>query len=255
MTTQDQKDFQELIQLEQQYGVSAENRDVSIKKADEQWARNRGLVPKTGNWERPEKWIKPKEQKQVNESQDVEEIVTSESIIKSMVSSLEKQLTKEEIEHRNLYTGSGMSFEINRYLRTGITYRVDSSFCKERINKVDKVFKVRLPKTVRMWRGITLETREKAKEVFKKGSIFQDNGYISTTSSHAALQFWTGGDKDRGIVLSITIPKNTEVLPHSEEQELVLKRGTKFIVKDVYVSKHSKELNVELEVINGESNE
>ena len=133
------------------------------------------------------------------------------------------------------YTGSDYH-SVNGYLRK--TSGADS-WTKEVVDTLDKVFKhpsARINKETVVYRGYTSAVVNK----LEPGDIFEDKGYMSTTSEEYKAESWSHSG---GAVMHILLPKGTNAISarpysqYSNEHEVLINRGAKIRIIEKIITK------------------
>lgn len=155
---------------------------------------------------------------------------------------------------------AGLDYEnINEYLRgNALTFQGGAkanelfrerteSDAKKMTDMYDRI-SIPLEENITIFRGISLPKNKK----FSAGSKFTDKGFSSTSTSHIeASKFGTkySQRKDRNLfLLEIRVPKGHKVLPmgrrfssYLDENEILLKNGTKFRVVEIKQTPRERE--------------
>ncbi len=134
-----------------------------------------------------------------------------------------------------MYTGSDYH-EINTALRTK---SIKNSYHKETVDELDKVFahpSAKIKKETIVYRGYT----SKIVNNLEPGDIFEDKGYMSTTSEEYKAESWAHSG---GAVMHIVLPVGANAIsarPYSQfqsEHEVLLNRGAKIRIIEKAVKK------------------
>ena len=141
-------------------------------------------------------------------------------------------LSDKQKEAAAFYQGNGF-IPMNGYLRRG---EHESQAVKDRIADLDTAMSgaAKLQEPIVVHRGLS-----RVPEGLKAGAVFQDKGYVSTTTDEwKAKEFME--EADVPVVMRIKVPKGKAVLSMSyatkdpsfgDEQEVLLPRGSKFKVE------------------------
>ena len=139
-----------------------------------------------------------------------------------------------------MYTGSSYS-NINDKLRSAENLH---GFIKDTVQALDKVFahpSAKIKKETVVYRGYT----SKIVNNLEPGDIFEDKGYMSTTSEEHKAESWAHSG---GAVMHIVLPVGTNAIsarPYSQfssEHEVLLNRGAKIRIIEKVVKKGADHL-------------
>lgn len=114
---------------------------------------------------------------------------------------------------------------INAHLRSG-TPLSNTAAMQDVIDNMMKTF-TPLDRSVQVYRGA-------ARNFGKKGAVFTDKGFVSTTLHHGTAQFFAKrGFTDTPTVAMFAVPKGTPAIfsNYADERELILPPKTKFRIK------------------------
>lgn len=133
---------------------------------------------------------------------------------------------------------------INFYLRTPNKWNATMPFkprVAEEVETLKKIFKklaVPTQKDSVLYRGVGVSKNKN----FKVGDVFRDKGFASTSKNKNQALVFANDPNLRGesVLLEIRVPKGHKVLPmtesltfHPDENEVLLKNGTKFKVVEI----------------------
>lgn len=145
---------------------------------------------------------------------------------------------EEQMDAFYSYTGGGFA-DMNNWLRSGEHSGV--SDVEGETHALNDLIRIQEPleKVKVLYRGIANFPEE-----LRKGDVFHDKGFVSTTDNAAISRDHFSGPKGGdGVLFAIHAPAGTKVLDamkiggYEEDSEFILPPGTKFRVKSVTVSK------------------
>ena len=160
--------------------------------------------------------------------------------INKLDTTTEEWCSRKEFGAYKRYTQNGYFEKINSALRCGIT---NDYFVNEDIQALDRLFlalpnKLRNKTPLNVYRG-TILTQELQDILTGKSenNIYTDKGFVSTSKSKQVAKLFA--QKDDGIMMYITIPKNSCIIDDSflpsyagskmeSEQEVLLPRNAQF---------------------------
>ena len=215
------------------FGVSPINEnEVSIQKqlnmAEQIAARNKGLVPQSGDWNSPIRWVKPQPQEQevepVNEKaqilekrfarynifqhEDVENVIKNLEIVNDEFPYL--NLTAHELLSVNWYQFESYMINQYAYIRGEYISSNDGNdtdinkFAKHLDSAINKYGITNKKEEMILYRGLSDDLIDTLKDVYKNGgeeATYVNKPFMSTTPNHTvALGF--------GVVVKIVIPPN-----------------------------------------------
>ena len=150
-----------------------------------------------------------------------------------------------------MYTAQGYK-HINGYLR-GTTQQPDYYDNWNFIQEIDDALEGKvLGEDLTLYRGMTTD---KIDELFVVGDTYTDKGYISTTTNTKMARLFFGGEHSQNVILVIKAKKDTKGMPVRKisklkiEDEVLLDRDTKFIVKSKIFKPRSAENPPHTEII------
>ena len=130
--------------------------------------------------------------------------------------------------------------EINEYLRTGkadlLYYFTNVDELKISISQMDSGIKklAILPANLLSFRGVNFKFRND--KCYKKGEIFNDPGFGSTSVNHSVAESFSGAIADNikssGVLYLYSNDRHPGILINSLEEEVLLPRNLKFKIMD-----------------------
>ena len=165
---------------------------------------------------------------------------------------IKKELSREEKDAITIYIGDGHK-GINRHYRHGDTSDTELAVTFDRaFNKASVI----IGRDENVYRGWKLTTNSDSLDWISKlkiGDSIEDKGFISTsTEKQTARDFAGYSDTVDSVLITIKIPKGTEVLAGSvSESELIINRGRKMKVIGIkkIVRGESEHYEIEMELI------
>ena len=188
-----------------------------------------GLVPKSGDWEHPDHWVLPEEEKSRTDVESAKELPPKD--FSEAVTSGKKWgtpyghkwfgiLTKQELD--GVFEYKKESHRLNGYLRSGILYEEGDAFFEDWAVKLDSALKKgSFDEDVAVYRSIPNIQKV-------KGKTFVDKGFLSTS-----LDMFTPRalGKPYAAILKIAVKKGTPAayldvgVSDFDENEVLLPRG------------------------------
>ena len=155
------------------------------------------------------------------------------------VRSLEEQVTGSAAYRvmESDYFGTGLSTSINAELRDNWDGPVRDDLRAETRAAADRVLaampdaSVTLPEGLETYRGVRIAN---AKEAFRVGSVFTDNGITSVTldRSHAE-RFAKATPIGNSVLVKVNVPAGKKAVPNAQEKELAFQPGSRYKVLSV----------------------
>lgn len=229
--------------------TSLEKLQEFLKTMPASEARSRDLVPQSGNWEKPYRWVKPDEYKEVPKR-------SHRKFLRDH--SIKSETKQESIFGRNdfhsaldWYTEDGYK-RINPFLRGRAK---GSERVKETINILDAAFEAVTPlkKEIVVYRGVG---KNFPKDKIIPGKRFKDPAFISTSLRKRVAEY--DFSSLEGFLFQIKVKRGQKILGvtrgnaySGEEAEVILPRNTVFRVAGIHeenIGFHYRQKIVELEV-------
>lgn len=191
-----------------------------------------GLIPQSGDPEHPYRWIRPesktapKANSQAGRAFEPEDSASMNGWGKEHFESwYYNQLNDDERRSASRYTGSDYQ-QINGSLRGKM--EADSRTREEIRGLTSALDKSAIPEDVVTYRGISSGRHLGS---MNPGDTFVDPGFTSTSLSSTSSSMF--GGSGRGYLVEVIVPKGTKggYLFSGAEQEVLLQRGTKFVVE------------------------
>ena len=182
-----------------------------------------GLVPKSGDWNAPDRWILPHETEHSKRQKIRQE--AKEWLIEKFP---QKDFTLEEKKALTAYITGVSYISINNALRSNAAWPRPSV-----VEGLDSLFhKAMTSEDIVVYRGLQTYDGD-----LQSGDILYDKGFVSTSIVRSIAEvFSASGASNKFLILEIFVPKNSPATRGElHELEVVLPRDSEFIVENVHV--------------------